>query len=67
MLKINLSQPSGFYVNNFRAAAYKYINNNFIVVVVVGAVDMWICRSKPDYYWIFLWDNSVKTGWIVKG
>lgn len=40
---------------------------NFIVVVVVGAVDMWICHSKPDYYWIFLWDNSVKTGWIVKG
>jgi len=53
MLKINLSQSAENFVNNFRAAAYKYINNYFIVVVVVGAVDMWICRSTPDFYWVF--------------
>jgi len=49
-------------VNNFRAAAYKYINNNFIVVVVVGEVDMWICHVTPDFYWIFPLDKSVKMG-----
>lgn len=64
MSKINLSQTAEI-VNNFRAAAYKYINNNFIVVVVVEAVDMWICHATPDFYWIFWWDNCVKTQGIT--
>ena len=54
-------------MNNFRAAAYKYINNNFIVVVVVGGVDMWICLTTRVNYSFLGLDNSVKSVHKVYG